>query len=61
MKETARYIGRLEGESVTDALGRLRAAGFEVSRIPFAESLTAEERATYCVGGDDLVVVTKVK
>ena len=62
-EERTRLFGQYDHRRIygRDYDDRLRAAGFEVSRIPFAESLTAEERATYCVGGDDLVVVTKVK
>ncbi len=60
-EERTRLFGQYDHRRVygRDYDDRLRAAGFEVCRIPFAESLTQEERAMYCVGGDDLVVVKK--
>ena len=45
MKENARYIGRLEGESMTDALGRLRAAGF---KVPTSKMIKTEEQIRGC-------------
>ena len=62
-EERTRLFGQYDHRRVygRDYDDRLRAAGFEVCRTPFAESLTAEERRMYCVGGDDLVVVKRVK
>jgi SAM-dependent methyltransferase len=61
-KERTRLFGQYDHRRVygRDYDDRLRAAGFDVCRIPFAATLTEEERATYCVGGDDLVVVKKL-
>lgn len=60
-EERTRLFGQYDHRRVygRDYDDRLRAAGFDVCRIPFAATLTEEERATYCVGGDDLVVVKK--
>lgn len=61
-EERTRIFGQYDHRRIygRDYDDRLRAAGFEVCRIPFAESLSAEERRLYAVGGDDLVVVKKV-
>jgi predicted SAM-dependent methyltransferase len=48
---------RLYGRDYDD---RLREAGFEVERLSPEAITTADERARYAVGGDDLVVVHKI-
>ena len=48
---------RLYGRDYDD---RLREAGFEVERLSPEAITTADERARYAVGGDDLVVVRKI-
>ena len=62
-EQRTRLFGQYDHRRVygRDYDDRLRAAGFDVCRIPFAETLTPEERGMYCVGGDDLIVVKKVK
>lgn len=60
-EERTRLFGQYDHRRVygRDYDERLRAAGFEVERIPFAETLTPEERRLYAVGEDDLVIVRK--
>ena len=59
--ERTRLFGQYDHRRVygRDYDDRLREAGFDVERIPFATSLTSEERTLYAIGNDDLVVVRK--
>ena len=60
-EERTRIFGQYDHRRIygRDYDERLREAGFEVERIAFEQSLSAEERDKYRVGGDDLVIVRK--
>ncbi len=60
-EERTRLFGQYDHRRVygRDYDERLKRAGFEVERIPFATQLSDEERRVYSVGSDDLVIVRR--